>query len=157
MVYVYNSNHNARLTFRIITFDPPPQANPNPQMGRSRIGRGWGSGYFDIGFTVKRWPIEQKSEWSISKSLCNPAHHWVGPKPGKRGRLASGRESGRKRSAPKPPGMKFQVMEWMCPARLTVLKSLKDLRLQISWTKKSGHWSKRIGGAWLGGKRPTCA
>ena len=58
------------------------------------------------------------------RSQChtgNPAHHWAGPKPGKEEGWR-----GRKRSAPKPPGVKNQVMGWMCPARLTVLKSLKD-------------------------------
>ena len=41
----------------------------------------------------------------------------------KRGGLASGRASGRKRSAPTPPGMKNQVMGWMCLARRSLKKS----------------------------------
>ena len=70
----------------------------------------------------RSWYSTYRPRGSSASVVCNSAHHWAGSTR-QRGGLASGRASGRKRSAPKPPGMKNQVMGWMCPARLTVLKS----------------------------------
>ena len=86
------------------------------------------------------------SGYSSASVVCNPAHHWARPKPGKRGELASGRASGRKRSAPNPQA--WRIKSWdEC-----VRQDLKSLGLKKEWALERTSWRNLIGG-----KRPTCA